>query len=669
MSELAAAAPQGRIARFLLQLSRDKADTLLLLGAVLLVLAPHALHLPAWITMTCALTLAWRAFLTLRGLRMPPSIVLLPLAVASMVLIFLTFRSLLGREAGVAMAVLLVAFKMLEMKAKRDLFVVIYLSYFLLLTNYLHSQSIGMAGMSVLAIICLLTAQLTFQYTGLVPPLRRRLLHSTKVLAMAAPLAAALFFLFPRIQGPLWGLPGDATSGRTGLSATMSPGNISNLAQSSEIAFRARFQGPPPAQSRLYWRAIVMDHFDGRTWTRSQGRPAVEEQALVRGAPVSYQVTLEAHNQRFLLALDVPTTVPDLANNAARMSSDFELRTLREVTERVRYDASSYLSLGTNVGPTLPDSERWLKLPQGFNPRAMQAGLDLQRHADPAERARLVLEQFRTGGFDYTLEPPLLGKDSVDEFLYGSRAGFCEHYASAFVFLMRSADVPARVVTGYQGGEMNPIDGYMVVRQSDAHAWTEIWLPNRGWIRVDPTAAVSPDRVERNLARALPPAPNTLGSLIQLDLNQDSLLAQLRFRLNAINNGWNQSVLNYDRQRQRDLVEALADGLTNVRTLAAAAGLLLLLFVAHKLRVRRQSDPVDALYSAMCQQLGRLGVVRAADEGPNAYALRVAAMSLAPERKAAIVRFLQLVSAYKYGPGAADPHLVPTLKRLLNSSQ
>lgn len=669
MSELAAAAPQGRIARFLLQLSRDKADTLLLLGAVLLVLAPHALHLPAWITMTCALTLAWRAFLTLRGLRMPPSLILLPLAAASMVLIFLTFRSLLGRESGVAMAVLLIAFKTLEMKAKRDLFVVIYLSYFLLLTNYLHSQSIGMALMSVLAIIGLLTAQLTFQYTGLVPPLARRVLLSAKILALAAPLAAALFFLFPRIQGPLWGLPGDANTARTGLSATMSPGNISNLAQSSEIAFRARFEGTPPGQSRLYWRAIVMDHFDGRTWTRSQGRPLGDEQAHISGTPLRYQVTLEAHNQRFLLALDVPTAIPTLINNAARMSGDFELRTMREVSERVRYDAVSHLTLRTVAAATLPDSERWLKLPQGFNPRAMQAGLDLQRHADPAERARLVLEQFRTGGFVYTLEPPLLGKDSVDEFLYGARAGFCEHYASAFVFLMRAADVPARIVTGYQGGEMNPIDGFMMVRQSDAHAWTEIWLPHRGWIRVDPTAAVSPDRIERNLARALPPEQGTFGSLIQLNLDRDSLLAKLRFRLNAINNGWNQSVLNYDRQRQRDMVEALADALTSVGALAAAAGLLLLLFVAHKLRVRSQSDPVDALYSALCQQLGRLGVVRAADEGPTAYAARVALMPLAPERKAAIARFLQLVSAHKYGPGAADPHLVPTLKRLLNSSQ
>ena len=669
--EPAGAAPRGRLARFVLQLSRDKADTLLLLGAVVLVLAPHAAHLPAWITIACAMTLAWRAVITLRGLRMPPSMILVPISFIAMVGIFMTYRSLLGRESGVAMAVLLLAFKMLEMKARRDLFVVVYLAYFLLLANFLDSQSIAMALMGVCAIIALLTAQLTFQYTGVVPPLKKRLLLGGKMLGIAAPVAIALFFLFPRIQGPLWGLPTHSPSARTGLSADMSPGTMSNLAQSTEIAFRAKFNGNAPEQSRLYWRAIVMGDFDGLTWTRSAQRELQGEQVLVRGPALDYQVTLEPHGRRWLLALDLPTAVPQLVNNMARMSGDLELRSVREVTERIRYDARSHLLAQAEAGPTLPDSERWLKLPRGFNPKAMQAGLDLQRYGDPAERAQVVLKQFREGGFSYTLQPPLLGKNTVDEFLYQTKAGFCEHYASAFVFLMRAADIPARVVTGYQGGEINPIDGFMVVRQSDAHAWTEIWLKERGWTRVDPTAAVSPDRIERNLARALPPSEAGFANLglIELGIDSDSLLAQLRFRLNAINTGWNQSVLNYDRASQRSLVDALIGSLTETRTLAGIAAMLLLLVVVHTLRVRAQTDPVDALYSALCQRMGRLGVTRARDEGPTAYGARVAASTLAPQRKEATVRFLQLYSAYKYGPGAADPHLVSTLKKLLNGSQ
>ncbi len=297
MSE-SAAAPEGRFARFLLQLSRDKADTLLMLAAVVLVLAPQALHLPLWITLTCALTLSWRAVVTLRGLRMPPALILVPMALATMAGIYLTYRTLLGRESGVAMAVLLVAFKMLEMHARRDLFVVIFLSFFLLLTNFLHSQSIGMAVMMVVGIIGLLTTQLTFQFTGAVPPLKTRLLLGARIIGIAAPFAIALFFLFPRIQGPLWGMPGDASSGRTGLSNTMAPGNISNLAQSEEIAFRAKFQGMAPTQPQRYWRAIVMDQFDGRTWTRNPPQIRQEELIRVMGQQVDYEVTLEPHGER-----------------------------------------------------------------------------------------------------------------------------------------------------------------------------------------------------------------------------------------------------------------------------------------------------------------------------------------------------------------------------------
>jgi len=669
----APAAVRGRLARLAMQMSRDKADTLLLLAATVLVLAPHAAHLPAWISALCASTLAWRAAITFRGKRMPPSFVLLPLAMAAMGGVFLAYKTLLGREAGVAMAVLLVAFKMLEMHARRDLFVVIFLCFFLLLTNFFYSQSIGMGLMMVAAIIALLTAQLSFHYTGAVPPLGRRLLLGAKILGIAAPLALVLFVLFPRIQGPLWGMPRDAASGRTGLSNSMAPGNISNLAQSDEVAFRVRFRGRVPGQPQLYWRAIVMGDFDGRTWSqaqRGQWRAPRDERVSLNGAPVQYQVTLEAHSARWLFALDLPGSIPALGNNEAGLTGDFELRAFNPIDQRVRYDLGSHLSYRLDGGAELPDGERWRALPAGFNPQAMQAGLALRSEPDPAARVNQVLAWFRNDGFSYTLEPPLLGTNSVDDFLYRTKAGFCEHYASAFVFLMRAADVPARVLTGYQGGEINPIDNFMVVRQSDAHAWAEVWLGKRGWVRVDPTAAVSPDRIERNLARALPPDATfnlaQLGNLI--DIDSQSWLGQLRFRLGAVNNAWNQWVLNYDPQRRRGFLDALAEGFLNGRTLAALAAVCCLIIIARALRSRRQKDSVDALYSALCQQLGRLGMARAGDEGPNAYALRIARTALAPARKEAILRFLQLYSAHKYGAQRADPALLPTLKSLFNSS-
>lgn len=660
-------APRGRLARLALQLSRDKADTLLLLGATLLVLAPHAGHLPLWVSALCATTLGWRALITFRGTRMPPSYVLLPLALAAMGGVYLTFKTILGREAGVAMAVMLLAFKMLEMHARRDLFVVIFLSFFLLLTNFFYSQSIGTGAMMVLALIALLTAQLSFQYTGAVPPLRTRALLGTRIVAMGAPLAIAIFLLFPRIQGPLWGMPGDAGSGRTGLSNSMAPGNISNLAQSTEVAFRARFNGPPPAQGQLYWRGIVLDDFDGRSWTQAfRGWISKQHTGLKKnGGPVNYQVTLEPHNERWLFALDM---VDGARQGGAELTREFELRTATRVTQRLRYDATSYLDYELDDGAQAPFSERHRSLPRGFNPRAMQAGLDLQREPDPAKRVRMVLDKFRNEPFSYTLQPPLLGQHTVDEFLYSTRAGFCEHYASAFVFLMRAADVPARVVTGYQGGELNPVDQFMVVRQSDAHAWAEVWLAGRGWVRVDPTAAVAPERVQRNLAQALPPEP-TFANLISIELTENAWLSTIRFRLSAINNGWNQWVLNYDGERRTNFLSGLAEALGNWRTLAGALLICCLIVVARVLQQRRGQDPIDTLYSALCQQMSQLGLARAADEGPNAFARRVDASALPPDRKHAVLQFLQHYSAHKYGAREPDPALAATLKRLLNQSQ
>ena len=683
MESGAVRAPPGLLARAALRLSRDKADTLLLLAATLMVLAPHATHLPLWVSAVCGCTLAWRALVTFRGTRMPPSLVLLPLALVSMGGIYLTYKTILGREAGVAMAVLLVAFKMLEMHARRDVFVVIFLCFFLLLTNFFYSQSIGMSVMMVGAIIALLSAQLTFQYSGAVPALGRRLLLGAKILGLAAPLALALFFLFPRIQGPLWGMPGDAAGGKTGLSNSMSPGNISNLAQSDEIAFRVRFTGQmqgttagqTPRQSQLYWRGLVMGDFDGRTWTHERRRYRTRgesTQLTLNGAPLTYQVTLEPHGQRWLFALDMPGSVPKIDQQVV-LTPNVELRAADRIDQRIRYDATSHLSYQLDAGVDLPESERYLALPPGFNPRAMQAGLDLQREPDPIERANQVLQRFRSEAFSYTLKPPRLGVNTVDDFLYGSKAGFCEHYASAFVFLMRAADVPARVVTGYQGGEYNPVDGFYSVRQSEAHAWAEVWTRKTGWIRVDPTAAVAPERVERSMARALPPGEQSamaaLGSLINLDLDADSFLGKVRFELAAMNKGYNQWVLNYDPERRQGLMEALRAALGNWRNLAALAAIGLLLYVARVRQLASRRDPVDALYSALNAELARLGMARASDEGPTAWAQRLAASELGSNKKNAMLRFLQLYSAHKYAERPPDPALLATLKKLLASTR
>jgi transglutaminase-like putative cysteine protease len=653
-------------------LSRDKRDTLLLIASTVLVLAPHALHLPPWVSLLCGATLAWRAALTMLGRRLPPNLVLLPIAACAMAGVLHTYSTLLGRDAGVAMLVMLVTFKMLEMHDRRDLFVVVFLCFFLVLTNFFYSQSIGTGLLMLVAILFLLASQMSFQLTGRVPPLRARLLMSAKMLGFALPLAAAAFVLFPRIQGPLWGMPDDSRSGKTGLSDSMAPGQMSDLAQSQEVAFRVKFEGAPPPQPQLYWRGPVLGNYDGRTWTRADPPPRRSRpQPLsisVAGAPVRYQVTQEASNARWMFALEVPQALPSLPDRPVTVSGELEIQAGAPLTERVRYDLASFVRYGLQADERLVDSGRWLLLPWGHNPRALAEGRKLGLEADPARRAQIVLERFARDRYVYTLQPPLLpGRDSIDDFLYDTRAGFCEHYAGAFVFLMRAAGVPARVVTGYQGGELNPLDGYLTVRQADAHAWAEVWLPRRGWVRVDPTAMVAPERVQRSLARAQPPAPfglEGLGRFMQPD--PDSVLGRLRYAMSAANNGWNQWVLNYSPQRQHDLIERLQHDVFKWQAFVGAAVLCLLLFIVGKFYRRRRTDPVDALYSALCRRLGQLGLPRAPDEGPTAYAARVTAAPLDAAPRSAAGEFLRRYSAWRYGPPNAGASLLPILKDLLS---
>lgn len=650
-------------------LTRDKADTLLLLASTVLVLAPHAAHLPLWVSLLCGATLAWRALITLRGKRMPPALLLLPVALAAMAGVQFSYDTLLGKDAGVAMLVLLVAFKTLEMHARRDLFVVIFLCFFLVLTNFFYAQGIGAALLMLAAVLLLLATQLSFQFGASVPPLRARLAMAGRMLAFAVPIAIVLFVLFPRIQGPLWSMPGQADGARAGLSDTMAPGQLSNLALSGEPAFRVRFFTPPPVQARLYWRGPVLDFFDGLTWSRGASQASGRDLHLrVDGEPVEYEVTLEPSRARWVFTLEMPDELPEVPGHALRISPQFELTTADPLGSRVRYRASSHLRFALQRGPALDDARRWLLLPYGFNPRALAAGRALRQLADPMQRVEAVLAQFSAQPFQYTLSPPLLGRDTVDEFLYGTRSGFCEHYAGAFVFLMRAAGVPARVVTGYQGGEINPLDGYMTVRQSDAHAWAEVWIAGSGWQRVDPTAAVAPERVRRGLDASVPrPAPFGIEALRAMTPRANAWLLGLRDAVNAANNGWNQWVLNYTPERQRDVVRELRRTLLGWPALALLASAALALLVLWYLRRRRQTDPVDALYLSLCKRLGQAGLARAPDEGPSSYAARVArASALTPQARAAAQEFLRRYSAWRYAPPRTDPRLVATLKSLLS---
>jgi protein-glutamine gamma-glutamyltransferase len=668
-------------------LARDKTNTLLLLGACLLVLAPQATHLSIWVTLCTVAILGWRAMLTLYGKRLPPTWLLLPIAFISMGVVYLQHRTLLGREPGVAMLCLLLSCKLLEMHAKRDLFVVLFLSLFVILTNFLYSQSIMTALLMIAAVIAILSAQLSFQYTGRIPPLARRIRTAALIFIMSVPLALVLFVLFPRISGPLWGLPNDARSGSSGISPEMAPGKISQLALSEEIAFRVKFEGKPPPASSLYWRGPVLGRYDGRTWSpvqpgngrrNSSNSENSSEQAVIKrlGPIINYQVTLEPTGQQWVYMLELPRTLPEIERRKIHINSELELLTNLPINERVRYNAASISKFQVQL--TRVPGPVWFRLPPDINPRSRALARQIQEQFPaPMDQVNAILKLFNNAPFRYTLEPPLLGRDEIDDFLFTTRAGFCEHYASSFVFLMRAAGIPARVVTGYQGGELNPVDGFMSVRQSDAHAWAEVWISGQGWLRIDPTGAVAPERVEKNLASALRRANalDFLGlgdRLNALRTNQFSWLSKVRNNWNAINNNWNQWVLDYTPKRQLDLLKRLGIPNPNWKVLAfcavgiGAAVMALVLFPL--LWQRQRKEPLDLLYQRLCQQLKKIGSPRAPYEGPQGYALRLAQELHTEPQRSAVLRFLQVYSTAKYGPNTAPNEkqsALSTLKSLL----
>ncbi len=595
----------------------DRHATPWLFASALVTTLPHFLHQPAWLSALAGLLLTWSTWLWWKDERLPGRWILLLLVAAGCSGILIEFRTLFGRDAGVAMLVVFMAMKLLELKSRRDALVVVMLGYFLLLTHYFYSQSIP-TGLWLLFALWLLTATLIRLHGGPAATTRETLRYAASLCLQALPFMLVLYLLFPRISGPLWGLPSDAHAGMTGLSDTMSPGSISRLAQSADIAFRARFEGALPARQKLYWRGPVMEDFDGTTWRPNPSRgsaPTLESLS----PPVRYETTLEAHNQRWLLALDAPIQLP-----AEASLNDTLAATQRQaLTERRRFLFSASLDYRFNVIENARTLQRNLVLPARANPQARALAQGWRQAGNTPQAIIGKAQALFAASFTYTLQPPLLGENGIDEFLFRTQRGFCEHYAGTFVFLMRAAGVPARVVSGYQGGEFNPLDGYLVVRQSDAHAWAEVWLAGQGWVRVDPTASVSPARIETGIADALP-FGEPLPAVVQW---RADWLRTLRYRWEAINNAWNQHFLGYDPQRQRELLSRLGMPDTDWRSLAGtlgiASGLLVGALTAWSLYQRPSVDPALRLWRKALRQLARRQVDCAPWETPLALLERV----------------------------------------------
>ena len=620
-------------------LPRDSRDTLFLLLVIAWIILPQTAHLPLWCSALSATVLLTRAGLVLRHKPLPSKWWNYGLVLIAIAATLSTYRTLLGRDAGVTLVVVLLTLKTLELRARRDAFVVFFLGFFSMLTHFFYSQSLLTAGAMLIGLWGLLTALVNSHMPVGRPPLWQAARMAGKTALLGAPIMVLLFMLFPRLA-PLWGTPGDAMSGRSGLSDRMTVGSMASLALDESVAMRIRFEGAAPKQADLYFRGPVLSTFDGREWRPLRSPLALQQQLQaglqVSGEPVRYEVTLEPKHHPWLLALDATPNAPlfssTLPGSTPRMTPELQWLASEPITDLLRYKAVSYPQF--RHGPTdtsaqrrtLPGLQEFLTLPFNSNPRTQQLAAEL-RQDTPGATANalisLVLQRLRTGGYAYTLDPGVFGPHSADEFWFDKKEGFCEHIASSFVVLMRALGIPARIVTGYQGGDRNAVDGYWVVRQSDAHAWAEVWLAGQGWLRVDPTAAVAPARVG-SLQRLQAPR-GVLGAAI--NTLSPGLSLQLRAVWEAVNNAWSQRVLNYSQKKQLNLLRNLGfespswEDLGQV--LAACLALAALAGAAWTRWERHQHDPWLRLLAQAQARLRRMGIEYAPGTPPRALAQRL----------------------------------------------
>ncbi|GAA5523756.1 protein-glutamine gamma-glutamyltransferase [Microbulbifer aestuariivivens] len=638
------------------------------------VLLPHFARLPLWVVLGWVVAVLWR-IQVYRGIWEYPSrlVKLLAVSLALAGLVF-SYRRWFALEPMVALLAVSFALKNLELVSRRDAFLSLLLAYFVAATLFVFEQTIPYALYGLLAVV-LVTAALAAQQGQFSARPRRALGLSMRLLAQSIPLMLLLFVVIPRL-GPLWAVPQKNDSGSTGVSDSMSPGDFTELSKSDQPALRIAFDGPLPPPDQRYWRGVVYSHFDGRRWSQGlgvdprQGAPVYwlpTDDALPNSDPLPeigpryrYRVIQEPSNNQWLFAMARPySETPGVGE-----TRDDRLVRSAPVYSRFAYEVKSWPRSSLAQPVELGDFERRrnLQLPEDGNMRARSWARSLAREQSSGDAISRAVLEFFNSRFTYTLKPPALGADSVDEFLFESQQGFCEHFAGSYVFLMRAAGVPARVVAGYQGGEWVEQEEYLLVRQYDAHAWAEIWTPARGWHRVDPTAAVSPERIRDGLQSA---APEEFMEDALLPIHRISLLNRARLQWDMINYRWYQAVVSFDSDRQENLLRRLLGQVSPMRLAAlllipVATGLVLLLLWLWWGGRSQRLPRAQRLYLKFCRRMARAGIARRNGEAPRDFVRRIASVApgLAPMASA-------VTTAYERAAYAEDPAAERQLGRLL----
>ena len=613
-----------------------------MLAAQAAVIAPHVLRLPFWVVGVCMICIGWRVMVYQGRWSFPGRVLKTVLVISGFAAVPLAYKQIYGVEPAVALLMVAFSLKLLEMHQKRDAYMVILLAYFVCITEFLFEQSIPYAIYMFGCVVLITAALIGLHQTQSHKHPLKTLKASVLLLAQSVPLMIILFVLFPRIS-PLWTVPLPSDQAISGVSDTLRPGDLASLAESAELVFKATFEGTPPGFSELYWRGLVLTEFDGQSWTQNeplmlrsvyrsrQVTPGWVDGMRYEGRPYQYDVIMEPNYQNWMFALMMPEVPVD---RDYVILQDFRVAAIRTIRQKIRYQLTSYLDYVAQAELSEFGRRYYTQVPAESNPRAAALAKQMAESVNsPAELSLQLQRMFYEQGFVYTLQPGKLdGPDTVDDFLFQSRRGFCEHYASAYTFMMRAAGVPARVVVGYQGGEYNPNGNYVSVRQFDAHAWSEIWLEGEGWVRVDPTSVVAPERTQRGLEAAVKQEDTFLANspLSLLKYSQLLWLTELRLQIDAVGHYWDTWVVGYTPEMQTGLLGRYLEDVSykrlGVLMLASFFTVLFViaLFILAKRTTMRMSE-MDTEYLKFCRVMARRGTPRKNGEGPLDYRDRLIA--------------------------------------------
>ncbi len=640
------------------------------LAALLLVILPGMLRLPLWILLLVLGCMSWRLLIFAGRASYPGKLVKAVIVFTALPLTVVQYQSQgIGLDAAVCLLILGVVFKLLEMQYKRDIVIVIVLAYVLTMIGFIYSQTIPSGLHAVLAVAVITGALVSLNRDNARNNFRNNSRLAAQLVLQSIPLTLVLFILVPRIA-PLWTMPLPVPSTKTGVTDEMSPGDISSLGRSAELAFRVSFEGEAPSHDRLYWRGLVLDYFDGRTWRRGGStlldygmirRYPAEYRGVPIGEAVAYDIIMEPTQQTWVYGMQLAeVTMGEIVQDR-----NYSLHTATPITQRLRYQLRSWSAFRTDLELPRTLRSRALQMPDEDN-NAQSAALARELRAasiDDRDYVTRVLRHYREQPFFYTLNPPLLGEASIDEFLFQTREGFCEHYAGSFVYLMRAAGIPARVVVGYHGGEYNPFEDYTMVYQYNAHAWAEVWFEGEGWVRFDPTGAVAPERISQGVEAVFANQPGFMedSGFSMLRFRDTQWLNTLRLRLDAIDYAWNRWVVSYDQDLQLEFLEDLfgekarssllwALGLSTALIFSIAAFFLL------RGGKRQMRDPATRGYLALTGDLAALGLPRRKGEGPLDYCARVSLER--PDLAGAMQTVTRLYVQLCYGENGAGNELL-----------